>query len=158
MNFVYGFAIIAVIFAAAFLTHLIKKADDKRRMMSHVYTTHGHILKSTLNTKPVQGIGNVGESVTSSGEFITHWSYKTYNLKSGFTVHFVENCTMKDMREGRKRFSDQPVTLFNSLRKDQEDPFMKHYKKDCLDTLDGTLSYVIDDLGNKLYVSFTPDR
>ena len=142
---------------AGYVAHRIKKNDENNAMMSKVYTVHGHILKSTADFSHKTGIGDVGSGFTSSGEFITHYSYKTYNVTSGFTVHFLENFVMSDLYEGRKHIDQQPVTLFHSLNKDQTDPFMKYYNNTNLDSLDGTLSYVIDKQGVKRYVSFLPD-
>lgn len=149
--------IVILTVAAAYITAKIKKNDEHNTMMSNVYTVHGHILKSTLDTKPSTGIGSVGSSVSTDGTYYTHYTYKTYNLKSGFSVHFLVDFVMDDMRKGRKHIDAQPVTLFRSLNKDQTDPFLQYYRKGDLHSLDGTLVYVIDKDGTKRFYSFTPD-
>lgn len=155
------FAVCVIILAGIALYVLIanraRKNEERSEMMSTIYKVHGHILKSTMDTKPTTGIGDVGSSVSTNGTYFTHWSYKTYNAKTGFTVHFLENFVTADIREGRKHIDSQPVTTFSSLYKDQEDPFLKYFKKNDLHSLDGTLSYVVDKTGRKYYYSFTPD-
>ena len=143
------------IIIAALISRKIKKDDEYRAMMSKVYTTHGHIKMYTLNTELQLGIDGTGYSVSSSGETFTHTTYKPYRAITGFTIHFMENFVMDDLRF--KRYDEQPVTEFISLSKDQENPCVK-YRGQGIDIYDGTLSYVIDSKGTKRFLSFTPDK
>lgn len=150
------FLVILFTAIAAWITNRIKKNDEHEKMMSKVYTVHGHILKTTWNKKPATGIGSVGSSVSTDGTYYTHYTYNTYNRITGFTVHFLVDFTTADMHRTHMSFDSQPVTTFCSLYQGQENPFLSH-AKGPLEELDGTLSYVVDKNGQKYYYSFTPD-
>lgn len=140
---------------AYYVAHRIIRHDEKQKMMKQVYTVRGHILKSTLDTKRKTCIDHVGGSITSSGEYITHYSYGAYDAMTGFALHFHEGFSLYDKLHGKRFSEDGPVTVFHSLSKEQADPFLQYtgdiYKHD------GTLSYVIDKNGVKYFLSFTPD-
>ncbi len=148
--------IIAGLAVCAIVAPKIREHNDRENMLAHTYTAHGRISSAPMDKKTELGYSPSGIAFSTSGDITTFFTSRSHDVKSGFTVHFLENFVSSDVDKG-KSYNDQLVTLFKSLYKDQVNPFL-HYYHGNLEDMDGTLTYAIDRNGVKRYISFKLDK
>ncbi len=132
----YGFIIACLV---VYYRPRIKERQARKGMMDNVRNEHGRIAVSMLEGKSFNYSAPAGYSVTSSGNYIAHYSIEEGCDITGFAVEFVPD--------------NQVGIWLHSLNRRQANPCHTY----PYDKLTGTVSYATDKNGKHYFVSFTPD-
>ena len=136
--------IIPLIILVAIIYHFLKGPIARIGMMKNIKTAHGTLMFTLPAMRSVTGAVSDGYSISSSGEFFSHYHTENFSYPCGLRVLMM----LEEKIDG-KLF----LEMYGLPHDDQEDPFKKypHYLHQ------GTVCYVTDRKGTNYYIDFVPD-
>ena len=138
------FTAIVVSIIAFTLYRCLKGPVARIGMMKNIKSAHGTLMFTLPAMRSATGIVSDGYSISSSGEFFSHYHTENFSYPCGLRVLMM----LEEKIDG-KLF----LEMYGLPHDDQEDPFKKypHYLHQ------GTVRYVTDRKGTNYYIDFVPD-